>query len=110
MKKTPIIEVKPIGLNEKGSFISGTKWKKYDKVKANGKTFKKGQLAHWTDPDFGTRADDKYKKYEFKIGGLMKYDNDIDIVPEDEKGKNIRTGKWESTVLGRIPLDEIEEY
>lgn len=110
MKKTPIIDVKPIGLNDEGSFISGTKWKKYDKVKINGKTFKKGQLVHWIDPDFGISVDDTYREYKFKIGGFMVYDNDIDILPKDEKGKNIRTGRWQSTALGRVPLDEVEEY
>ena len=109
-KKIPIIKVIPMGLTGKGSFISGTKWKTTHVVKVGNKTFRKGQIVHWIDSDYGIRNNDKYQEYKFKIGYFMVYDDNIDIMPVSEKGKNVKTGKWEETVIGgRISLKDIAE-
>ena len=92
-----------------GRFVSGTKWKQINYVSINNKNFRKDQIVHWTDPDFGIHEDDKYQEYKFKINGFLIYDNNIDILPTKEKGLNINTNKWEESALGRIPLKDIHE-
>lgn len=85
-----------------GRFISGTTYNVTDKVTINNKTFKKGQIVHWEDPD------DLGQLYEFKIGDFFIYDNYIDIVPKDEK-RVYETGYKKKSALGRIPLMDINE-
>ena len=112
IKKIPVFEVKPIfgPITERGQFVIGTKWKKVDKVQIGKRVFKKGQIVHWTNPDFGIDPTDAYEEYKFKINGFMLYDNEIDILPTNEMGFNYKTGKWEKTGLGRISLEDIHEF
>jgi len=100
----------PLKIVETGEFITGTKWKKTDSIKVNNKLFKKGQMVNWEDPDFGIYEDDKFQDFKFKIGGFMIYDHHTDVLPKNEKGRNVNTGNWESVGLGRIPLEDIKEF
>ena len=100
----------PSKIVETGRFISGGKWKKTNSIKVGSKVFKKGQVVNWEDPDFGVYEDDKFQEFKFKIGGFMIHDHSIDILPRDEKGHNVNTGRWEESGMGRIPLKDIEEF
>ena len=100
----------PSKIVETGEFISGRKWKKTDSIKVGNKLFKKGQTVNWEDPDFGAYEYDKFQDFKFKIGGFMIYDHSIDILPKDEKGRNVNTGNWENVGLGRISLKDVKEF
>lgn len=85
----------------RGEFIGGSKWKIYNSVIFRGKKFKKGDVVLWETQD------EPNKSYEFKISGIMKYDNEIDVLPENEIEIDWLTGKTQKTGLGRIPINEI---